>query len=68
MNVKGASNAKKEDAEPIDEDVKNNMMEFERDRYDFWNRRSFDARIYCILLNMSNCVWQLGAIVSPVTP
>ena len=45
-----------------------NMMEFEKDRFDFWNRRSFDARIYCVLLNMSNCIFQLGAIVSPVTP
>lgn len=42
------------------------MGQFEKDSFEFWDRRSLDARVFCIMLNFSNSLYQLQAVIKPL--
>ena len=44
------------------------LLQIESQEYEFWQRRSKDARTYAIMISISNMYFQLSAILKPSNP
>ena len=44
------------------------LLQIESQEYEFWQRRSKDARTYVIMITISNIYYQLMAILKPSNP
>ena len=43
------------------------MGEFEKESFQFWNRKAKDARTFCLIVNIFNFLSQIPHLVSPDT-